>query len=78
MAKLPRVSSDDIIRALVKAGFEADRRRGKGSHTLMINREPEVVAFTVPHRKEMARGTLRAILRQAGLTVDQFVELLND
>jgi predicted RNA binding protein YcfA (HicA-like mRNA interferase family) len=78
MAKLPRVSSEKVIRPLVRAGFEANRKRGKGSHTLMVRREPELVVFTVPDRKEMPKGTLRAILRQAGLSVDQFVDLMSD
>jgi len=73
MAELPVVTPREAIRALEHAGFE--RKRQKGSH-LVLQRES--VRVTVPvHKKDMARGTLRAIIRDAGLTVDEFCEHLN-
>jgi predicted RNA binding protein YcfA (HicA-like mRNA interferase family) len=50
--------------------------RQKGSH--MVLRQPEAPfrRVTVPDHKEIAKGTLRSILRHAGLTVDELVELL--
>jgi predicted RNA binding protein YcfA (HicA-like mRNA interferase family) len=59
---------------LEKTGYIMDRQ--KGSH--MVLRQPEAPfrRVTVPDHKEIAKGTLRSILRHAGLTVDELVELL--
>jgi predicted RNA binding protein YcfA (HicA-like mRNA interferase family) len=75
MAALPVASGDDVVRALGKVGFVLLARRGKGSHTGVFRRDPAAI-ITVPSHKELRRGTLRAIIRQAGLTVDEFVELM--
>ncbi|MBU7025280.1 MAG: type II toxin-antitoxin system HicA family toxin [Theionarchaea archaeon] len=47
-----------------------------GSHIILRNEHKPYRRLTVPHHKEVARGTLRAILRSAGLTVEEFLELL--
>ncbi|MGI9302083.1 MAG: type II toxin-antitoxin system HicA family toxin [Gammaproteobacteria bacterium] len=59
--------------ALGKAGFEQKRQRG--SHVVMRRDEP-FAQLVVPEHQELDRGTLRAIIRQAGLSVEQFNELL--
>jgi predicted RNA binding protein YcfA (HicA-like mRNA interferase family) len=69
--KLPVVSGYDVIKALTKIGFEIKRR--KGSHVVL---QKEFIVFTVPLHKTLKKGTLRAIIRQAGLTVEEFLELL--
>jgi predicted RNA binding protein YcfA (HicA-like mRNA interferase family) len=73
MSKLPRISGQRCIKALERAGFYVLRQ--KGSHVILRRGVPfaEVV---VPTHKELDRGTLRAIIRQAGLSVDEFMELL--
>jgi predicted RNA binding protein YcfA (HicA-like mRNA interferase family) len=78
MTKLPVVSSDDVIRALKKAGFAYAPRRGKGSHVALyrLDDEGRHRLVIVPKRKELPRGTLKAILEQAGLTTEAFVGLL--
>lgn len=73
MAKLPIVSGAEVVRALERSGFSVLRQRG--SHVSLGKRDPTVV-LTVPLHDEIARGTLRTIIRQAGLTVDEFVALL--
>lgn len=76
MTPLPSVNPDAVIRALERAGFEITRQRG--SHVQMRRNEPSP-ARTVPvptGKKPLPRGTLRSILRQAGLSVDAFIELL--
>ena len=73
MSKLPVISGSDCIKALNKIGFEVYRQRG--SHITMVRKSPPSQT-TIPNHKELDRGTLRAIIRQVGLTVDQFVELL--
>ncbi|MGI8979402.1 MAG: type II toxin-antitoxin system HicA family toxin [Pirellulaceae bacterium] len=72
---LPVVSCSEVCGALVKAGFQILAKRGKGSHVFLYRLNPPT-GVTVPNEKEVKRGTLRAILRQAGLSVDDFVALL--
>jgi len=76
--KLPVVSSDDIMRVLKKAGFSYAPKRGKGSHIAFYKeREGKKWLVVVPKRREIPRGTLIAILEQAGLTRDEFSKLLH-
>lgn len=75
MSKLPVVSGRDVIKVLAKIGFEIVGR--KGSHVrLKRKRDREVLIVIVPMHRELAKGTLRSILRQANLTVDDLVRLL--
>jgi predicted RNA binding protein YcfA (HicA-like mRNA interferase family) len=74
MSKLPVVNARECIRALQKAGFVIDRQ--SGSHITLIRENPYTRA-TVPNHKPIARGTLRNIIRDAGLSVDEFIDLLN-
>lgn len=73
MSKLPIISGKECIKALKKLGFEITRQRG--SHVVLTK---ENLKFTVivPNHKQLDRGTLRAIIRQVDLTVDEFVRLL--
>ncbi|BAZ22862.1 YcfA family protein [Kalymmatonema gypsitolerans NIES-4073] len=73
MSKLPVVSGAECLKALEKIGFVVNRQRG--SHIILVREEPKTTV-TVPQHNELDRGTLRAIIRQVGLTVDEFVELL--
>lgn len=74
--QLPVVSGKDTAKALGRLGYELQRKRGKGSHMALWS-EAKRRLIIVPDHKELDRGTLRAILRQAEITVDQFVEALN-
>ncbi len=74
MSSLPRISGREAITALAKAGFEKDRQ--KGSHVVLRDRAPPHRRIVVPDHRELATGTLRAIIRQAGLTVEEFSALL--
>ena len=73
---LPALKGREIIRALESAGFSIVR--SKGSHRMLQSSGNPVRLVTVPDHgaKELKRGTLRAIIRQAGLSVDEFLELL--
>ncbi|GDX99151.1 hypothetical protein LBMAG48_15550 [Phycisphaerae bacterium] len=70
MSKLPAISDDDVVRALERLGFR--RARQRGSHVSMVRDDP-FAAVTVPMHKEVARGTLRSIIRTAGVSVEEFV-----
>jgi predicted RNA binding protein YcfA (HicA-like mRNA interferase family) len=74
MTKLPSISGQECISALVKAGFYLKRQ--KGSH-IVLRRDDPYTQVVVPDHKELDRGTLRAILRQADLSVREFTELLD-
>ena len=55
--------------------FRIDQKRGKGSH-MVLAKDGHPAIITVPDHRELDRGTLRSIIRSAGLTVELFVELL--
>jgi len=69
--KLPLISGQECVKALQRAGFKVEDQRG--SHIRLKAGSRRV---TVPNHKELDRGTLKSIIRQAGLTQDDFVKLL--
>lgn len=73
MSKLPCVSGQQVVAALQRIEFRI--RRQHGSHIIMRRDEP-FSQTVVPAHREIDRGTLRAILRQIDLSVDDFVRLL--
>lgn len=75
MSKLPVLSGREILKVLSKIGFTVVGR--KGSHVrLKRRRDKEILIVIVPMHPELARGTLRSILRQANLTVEDLLRLL--
>ncbi len=76
MSKPPLISSGKCIKALQKIGFVIDRQRG--SHIILVRDDPKPeLTISVPNRREIPRGTLRNIIKQAGLTIEAFIELLD-
>jgi predicted RNA binding protein YcfA (HicA-like mRNA interferase family) len=73
MPKLPVVSGAETVRALERAGWT--RNRQAGSHVILI-KAGEVASLSVPQHRELAPGTLRALIRNAGMTVEEFIALL--
>ncbi len=75
MPKLPRVSGAEAIRALAKLGFAQVRQRG--SHVVLKRIDASgVKGCVVPLHSELATGTLRGILKQAGVAVEEFTAQL--
>lgn len=75
MPKLPRVSGADVMRTLERLGFSQVRQRG--SHVVLRRETPQgVLGCVVPLHRELAIGTLRGILKQAGVTPEEFVAQL--
>lgn len=72
MSKLPVVSGKKVLRALMDIGYYV-RDQG-GSHIHL--RHPDRLPLTVPNHREIARGTLRTIIKSAGLSVGEFSRLL--
>ena len=73
MGKLPVVSGKEVGKRLERAGFVPVRR--VGSHIILRREAPPKLTLTVPDHKELKKGTLKAILRQAGITLEQFDSL---
>ncbi len=72
MSRLPILSGKDLVRILQHVGYYL--RDQKKSHIYL--RHPSRKPLTIPNHKEIARGTLRQILRDAGIPVDDFRKLL--
>jgi predicted RNA binding protein YcfA (HicA-like mRNA interferase family) len=73
MAALPSVSGEQAVRVFQKAGWVKDRQRG--SHVILI-KPGHAASLSVPQHRELAPGTLRALIRAAGVSVDEFVALM--
>jgi predicted RNA binding protein YcfA (HicA-like mRNA interferase family) len=71
---LPRLSGRDVVKALIRVGYEHDRQRG--SHIILRQLAYPHRRMVVPDHKEVAKGTLRSIIRETGLTVGEFKNLL--
>ncbi len=74
MLKLPVVSGIETVKAFSKVGYEVDHQTG--SHIIIRQRKYPHRRLTVPNHKEVAKGTLRGLIKQAGLTIEEFIELL--
>lgn len=75
MSKLPTVTSREAIQAFGRAGFEVARQ--ESSHVTMKKPgHPYVLTIPDGGKRDLARGTLRRLIRDAGLTVDDFADLL--
>jgi len=73
--KLPVVSGEELVRALTRFGYSVVRQ--KGSHVRMRHgSDPRRLPVTVPLHSELASGTLRRILKDAGLSVEEFSSAL--
>jgi len=73
-AKLPILSGREVVIAFAADGWETARQRGR--HIILV-KEGSMVTLSVPDHREVARGTLRSLIREAGLTVDEFMALVD-
>jgi len=74
MTHLPSCTATQVIRALQRAGWQL--KRTVGSHQSFKHPERSGLVVVPFHRDDLKRGTLREIIRQAGLSTDEFVKLL--
>jgi predicted RNA binding protein YcfA (HicA-like mRNA interferase family) len=74
VSTLPRISGREVVAALAKLGYAFDRQRG--SHVILRNPRPPYRRIVVPDHREVAKGTLRSIIREVGITVEAFQQLL--
>ncbi len=72
MPRIPVLSGRDVIKALSKIGYSFDHQTG--SHVILINEQNKRI--TVPMHDEIGKGLLKAILKQANISMDEFLKLL--
>jgi predicted RNA binding protein YcfA (HicA-like mRNA interferase family) len=73
MGTLSNISGKDAVKAFAKAGWQTVGQ--VGSH-LVMTKSGQRANLSIPQHKELSVGTLRALIRCAGLTLDQFLDLL--
>jgi predicted RNA binding protein YcfA (HicA-like mRNA interferase family) len=71
LSKLPLLSWREVVKALTRAGFRVARQ--KGSHIIIVKDD---IAVPIPKHKEIKRGLLIEIISEAGLTKEEFLELI--
>lgn len=71
---LPVISGRDLIKALARIGYRRDHQ--KGSHIILRHQSSPHRRLTIPNHKEIAKGTLRHVMKEAGLTLDELLALL--
>jgi predicted RNA binding protein YcfA (HicA-like mRNA interferase family) len=70
MATVPLLSGREVVKVFGRFGWSVARQRG--SH-IILTKPGEIVTLSVPEHREVARGTLRSLVRSAGMTMEQFV-----
>jgi predicted RNA binding protein YcfA (HicA-like mRNA interferase family) len=73
MPRLPVVSGAEAVKAFERAGWHRDRQRG--SHVVLL-KPGQIASLSVPQHKQLAPGTLRSLIRAAGMTLEEFAGLL--
>lgn len=74
MSRLPRISGGEAVKAFESLGWLQVRQ--SGSHIVLV-REGMSVTLSVPDHKELAKGTLRSLIRSAGITVQEFIAAIH-
>jgi predicted RNA binding protein YcfA (HicA-like mRNA interferase family) len=70
---IPLLRARDVVRAFERLGWQTARQRG--SHTI-LTKPGHLATLAVPDHPQVARGTLRALISKAGLTVEAFLQAL--
>ena len=71
MASLPVLSGKEVVRVFERFGWKVVRQ--SSSH-IILTKDGEIATLSVPDHKEVAKGTLRSLVRAANLTIDEFVK----
>ena len=71
MTALPVLRAREVVAAFEELGWTAARQRG--SHVIMV-KEGSTATLAIPDHTEIARGTLRGLIRAAGITVQEFLD----
>lgn len=70
MAQLPTLSGNEVVRVFERFGWQFVRQ--SASHMIMV-KDGEMASLSIPKHREVAKGTLRSLIRSANLTVDEFM-----
>ncbi len=73
MAQLPNLSGKEVVKTFENLDWEVSRQ--SGSH-IVLTKDGEMASLSVPNHKEVAKGTLRSLIRHANLTIDEFVKAI--
>jgi len=73
MASLPVISGSEVVKVFERFGWTVARQTS--SHIIMT-KDGEIASLSIPNHREVARGTLRSLIRSANLTVDEFANRL--
>ncbi len=73
MSFLPNLSGHQLVKLFAKDGWCVVRQRG--SHMILV-KEGSFSTLSIPDHKEIAKGTLRSLIRASGLTVEEFLDLI--
>ena len=72
MPSLPTLSGKDVVSVLLNDGWQMVRQRG--SHIILV-KDGHMATLSVPDHRELAKGTLRSLIRSSGMSVEEFMEL---
>lgn len=72
--RLPSLKPKKIVKVLLKIGFAEARQTG--SHLILVNTDTKKIIPVPIHNKDLKRGLLISIVKQTGLTVEEFIKLL--
>ncbi len=72
MPVLPTLSGREVVKAFARGGWQMARQRG--SHMILV-KEGQMATLSVPDHREVAKGTLRSLIRASGLSVEEFASL---
>jgi len=75
MPSLPRLSGREVVKAFTRDGWEMARQRG--SHMILV-KPRHMATLSVPDHREVAKGTLRSLIRSSGLTTEEFAALVDE
>ncbi|MCU1264155.1 MAG: putative periplasmic or secreted lipoprotein [Acidobacteria bacterium] len=70
MSSLPAISGGEVVRVFQKFGWNVARQ--SGSHIIMT-KEGEIASLSIPNHRQVAKGTLRSLIRSANMTVGEFI-----
>ncbi len=73
MTKLPVVSGRELVKALASTGYHIDHQTG--SHIILRHQDSPHRRLTIPDHKEIAKGTLKNIMREAGINLSDLLKL---
>jgi predicted RNA binding protein YcfA (HicA-like mRNA interferase family) len=74
MGRLPVIAGREAVRAFEKIGYAVTHQTG--SHIIMRREKPPHRHLSIPDHRELAKGTLRGLIRDAGLTIEEFLDLM--